>query len=41
MGRAVAPLRQAEGAVLVDSSTMDFDATLARMVRIATEGHRS
>jgi CMP/dCMP kinase len=34
-GRAVAPLRQAEGAILVDSSALDFDSTLARMVSIA------
>jgi CMP/dCMP kinase len=32
MGRAVAPLKQADGAVLVDSSAMSIDETVAAMV---------
>lgn len=31
-GRAVAPLRQAEGAVLVDSTAIDFEETVRRML---------
>jgi cytidylate kinase len=32
MGRAIAPLKQADGAVLVDSSDMSIDAAVAAMV---------
>ncbi len=31
-GRAVAPLKKAEGAVLVDSTDLDFEATVAQML---------
>jgi cytidylate kinase len=31
MGRAIAPLKQADDAVLVDSSEMGIEATVAKM----------
>lgn len=34
-GRAVAPLRPAEGAVVVDSTQLDIDAVVARVVAVA------
>lgn len=34
-GRAIAPLRPAEGAVIVDSTELGFDAVVARVVEIA------
>ena len=31
-GRAIAPLKQAEGALLIDSTALDFEQTVARML---------
>ena len=36
--RTAAPLRQAEDAVLVDTSTLDFDESLARLLAVIREG---
>jgi len=33
-GRAIAPLKQADGAILVDSSDISIDATVAKMAEI-------
>jgi CMP/dCMP kinase len=36
-GRAAAPLRQAEDAVVIDTTHLDFDAQVERIVRLARE----
>lgn len=37
MNREIAPLKQAEDAVVVDSSNMDIDQVVAEIIKIATE----
>ena len=39
MPRAVDPLRQAEDAVLVDSSDLDFEQTVQAILRLAEAAH--
>ena len=40
MNRAVEPLRQAEDAVLVDSTDLDFDQVVERILEIVEEKRR-